>query len=479
MNIYGMLTELSEIAGKNDKQEYIKNNLDNDEFVTVMQFLVDKLVVSGISKKKWDKAETTRTITKFDGLDGVVEYIKENNTGKMVIVNYLKSYSDTLKSEDQVTFMKVVTKTLNLGVTKGWNKCVPSKLKTPEALYMGCQAYSEKLIDALFAKNEYILSQNKLDGQFLNVMVKDGKVVSTSARSGHPQYLSPETSFINAINNANLSGDFVINGELLLECEPNRSIANGIIRKMVDTNKKLLEAITDSEKNKIIIKFTEQKGSTPDFYQSNMIYKIWDIIPLEDYLNNTSKEEYSERFLNAERKVYLVNSDYFGLVESRKITTKKEALEHLAEELKKGKEGTVLKSPKNIFKSTKPSSQVKMKVEFNFELKIIGYKESEKIEGALGSFLCESKNGELTTGCYSGITPDQAIEFWNDRDSLVGKIIEVKGNGLSVNSKGNNSVMFPVFIDFRSDKKHANTFDEIKYIEQSALGLTEELNGNS
>ena len=118
-----------------------------------------------------------------------------------------------------------------------------------------------------------------------------------------------------------------------------------------------------------------------------------------------------------------------------------------------------------------------MKVEFNCELTIIGTKEGDKksTKGKLGSLLCESEDGLLYTGVGAGLSHELRDELWNKREELIGKIVEVKANGISTNKHGGTSLFFPAFIEIREDKTKSDTLETIKEIEESALGLKEEL----
>ena len=53
----------------------------------------------------------------------------------------------------------------------------------------------------------------------------------------------------------------------------------------------------------------------------------------------------------------------------------------------------------------------------------------------------------------------------------MGKILEVKCNGLSSNQEGGHSVLYPNFVEFRDDKDEANTYEECVEIEKMNLSL--------
>jgi DNA ligase-1 len=66
----------------------------------------------------------------------------------------------------------------------------------------------------------------------------------------------------------------------------------------------------------------------------------------------------------------------------------------------------------------------------------------------LRAFVVDYKGNELNVG--SGMSDEQRTEFWNKRDELAGRVIEVKYKEES-NDKttGNVSLQFPIFVSLR------------------------------
>ena len=92
---------------------------------------------------------------------------------------------------------------------------------------------------------------------------------------------------------------------------------------------------------------------------------------------------------------------------------------------------------------------LKVKTFHTVDLRIIGYKE-HKNKNRLGSFIVDYKGNSLNV---PGYTYDESIEFWNKRNEMIGKIIEVKYKDVSTNKDtGLESLQFPVFVTVREDK---------------------------
>ena len=138
-----------------------------------------------------------------------------------------------------------------------------------------------------------------------------------------------------------------------------------------------------------------------------------------------------------------------------------------------GEEGTVLKTADGLWRDGKKYTQIKMKVEFDLDLKVTGFNygnEGTKNVNVISSVTCESEEGTLSTRAH-GIPEDLMGFITENQETLMGSIITVKCNGLSSNSSGGHSVLYPNLKELRDDKTTANTFDECVEIDAAAKGL--------
>lgn len=85
------------------------------------------------------------------------------------------------------------------------------------------------------------------------------------------------------------------------------------------------------------------------------------------------------------------------------------------------------------------------------DVKCTGVFEGEgKNVGSLGGIYCYYKGFKLGVG--SGFTDAQRRKFWNDPDSIIGKIVQIKYKNETQNKNGGISVQFPIFEFIREDK---------------------------
>lgn len=95
---------------------------------------------------------------------------------------------------------------------------------------------------------------------------------------------------------------------------------------------------------------------------------------------------------------------------------------------------------------------IKIKSFKHSDLEIVGFEEGTgKNLGTLGAFKVKYKDNIVNVG--SGLTDEQRRTFWNTRDTLLGKIIQVKYKEESTDAvTGLHSLQFPVFECLRLDK---------------------------
>jgi ATP-dependent DNA ligase len=158
-----------------------------------------------------------------------------------------------------------------------------------------------------------------------------------------------------------------------------------------------------------------------------------------------------------------------SIVETRIVRTIKDVMEHFNEVVARDGEGTVVKSMDGVWMDGKPIYQVKIKIEINLDLKIVGFNygtKGTKNENVISSLNCETEDGLLFTS-PGGMDEDTMDYVTDNQNNLLNTIVEIKCSGLSKNNKDNYSTLHPRFCKFRDDKTVANTLDECIEISKS------------
>jgi len=123
-------------------------------------------------------------------------------------------------------------------------------------------------------------------------------------------------------------------------------------------------------------------------------------------------------------------------------------VKQLAEQyVKDGYEGIMLKDPKSAHWRRRHPGILKAKTVASYDLKIDQVQEGlGKYKNTLGALVLKSANNKVVK-VGSGISDKQRDELWKNRESLIGKIVEVSAQEVT-----KNSLRFPVFVKLRDDK---------------------------
>lgn len=117
-----------------------------------------------------------------------------------------------------------------------------------------------------------------------------------------------------------------------------------------------------------------------------------------------------------------------------------------------GKEGIMIKDPSAPYECIRSTAWMKLKPVLTVDLSIVDLQEGEdKFVGKLGAFICRGiEDGkEIYTKVGSGIGDELRSHFWENRDSIIGKIVEIKCDAITQNQNGTYSLRFPVFVRLR------------------------------
>lgn len=411
--------QLQNTSGKKDKEAIIATNKDNDLFKGNLMFLLDSRVQTGIATKSLKKE------IKYDGYVMAIEtwedcllYLMHNNTGKDIdilkVQMFIRMNTD---AEDRWFYEGMVTKTLKIGVdAKTVNKVIPNLIYEWK-VQLGSPSEKLKL-----KKNEKFFLSQKVNG--IRCSVYKGKMMSRQGKEfeglGH---------ILKDIYDCNLD-DYFIDGELIRRNTDNRDD---------NENFRLTASIVNSD--------TEDK--------SEIQFVIFDMFPKECIVNNRVPEKYEVRKARMQdmRQIFkqkgvtsmaIVEMLYEG-------TDTSEIWKWLDYSESMGWEGLILnKNTPYEFKRT--TNLIKIKKFHSCDLVITGYVEGQgKYEGVLGSLVVDYKGNRLEIG--SGFSDAERKEFWQNREDMIGRVMQIKYKDVSKNSKtGLESLQFATYECIRTDK---------------------------
>jgi len=196
---------------------------------------------------------------------------------------------------------------------------------------------------------------------------------------------------------------------------------------------------------------------------NDAVLHLFDIIPYADFLKKfwdkpqKIRSQMVQTWVNT-HKEKLANVDCLGY-EEVDLDTVQGQLRYI--EINKAAiagnyEGIMVKDPDAPYKSKRSTAWLKLKPFIEVSLTVVAVEEGTgRNEGRLGALLCKGTDDEkfIIVHVGSGFTDDQREEFWNDRDDLIGMIIEIRADAITQNRDDEHySLRFPRFKSFRGFK---------------------------
>lgn len=438
MRILQILNELAATNSRNEKIDILKKNKDNNELKEVIFAALDPRTQYYIKKIPGYAPEEFGPIALDWALKEIKRFSKRELTGNAAIEHL--SYILSHMSEDNAEVVeRIIQRDLKCGVNdstvnKVWKNLIP------EYPYMRCCLPKDAKLDKWNWKKG-IFSEIKADGMFVNINHDPDGNVELMSRSGSVMPNEPFTKLIESIQNT-IKKNTQTHGELLVrksgEILP-REIGNGILTSVL-------------------------KGGQFEADEEPLV-EIWDQIP---YGTDSDSRPYSERYDNILSQCIDIHN--IRVIETKIVYSMEEALEHYSDALSRGLEGTIIKNPDGVWKNGTSKDQVKMKLEVDVDLKIVGFIPGKgKNESTFGSITCESSEGLLSVN-VSGFKEKKQRgimtreEIWNNRDKLMGTIMTVRANAIMKPTKSNDrySLFLPRFVEFRNDKTDADSMNRVQ-----------------
>lgn len=460
MTIKNILDEIAAIGGKNDKLKALAKYKDNELLKRVIYLAHSPRIKFYIKQiPVYSNVETTLTLA--ESVEELTRLSDRTYTGAAA-TDFLLGILSYLDSDDAYVIERIIDKNLKIGMDSGINKVIPKLIE--ETPYQGAKSFSEKGALKLFEKGKAVMSQVKADGTYRNAIIRSGEVELIS-RQGEVSTL-PGAKFLLELSQFD---DCVLNGELTID-GVKRTIANGMVNSIMDIFEKEDER-GEVETAKKVKAFEDKHGPMVDAL-SKLRFTVWDMISVDEYFEFKSDTEYHERFNDLRKRLEYQSHEQVDLIETKFIRTYEEAMEHFMDTQKRGLEGTIIKQAAAGWKDGKPTYQIKMKLEMDMDLRIIGFNygaKGTKNENVISVLQLESECGKLKTA-PGGMTEAMMADITGRQDELMGTIVQIRCCGLSETDKG-WSTQHPSIVELRTDKDTCDTLESCIEIENMAKTL--------
>ena len=408
--------QIQETSSTNDKKTIIAANKDNELFKKCLVFLLDGNINTGISNKKINKkVEPSSELAPYylcmnSTFEEVMDYLNKNNTGTDVDIYEIQCFLEGHK-EYREFYEQMITKSFKLGAdAKVINSVIPGLIPTWEVM-LGTSIEHCKL-----PENTWFSLSQKLNGNRCTYYNGEFYTRQNKKYIG----LNHIKADIEKIPNAK---EYVFDGELIYKNN---------------------EGLSDSSA------FQKGTGIANNKSESKEELKLvlFDVLPKEEFDNKISKDTYKIRkkhLLDLKQyeteNIEIVQMFYEG-------TDQSEIWKWLDYCEQHDMEGCMLNLD-TPYECKRTKSLMKIKKFYDFDLQIVGYEEGTgRNKGRLGAFVVDYNGNKVKVG--SGYSDEERVNFWNNRDKYIGRVITVKYKEISKDKKtGLESLQFPVYCGIR------------------------------
>lgn len=436
-NLYLDFKTLQETSSRLEKEAFLKSKEHVQTFKTVLKFIVDPMIVTGIntSKIKKDVNYTFHTEKSYDyRIENFLKYFEENNTGRDIDIAYVNHYIEKLIEGEGLCYeavlekflQDIVTKSLRLGVSVTTCNKIYGKdfIKTLDVM-LGTSIENCKI-----PENAWISISHKLNGT--RCFYYKGHLYSRQGKEFTGcQHIIDD---IEALQEQTNFTDFVFDGELILKPD---------------------DELTDSERF--------QKGT--GIANSNLEDKsclelvLFDMLPTTEFEKGVSTYTYAERkhrylnytFETIEHYQFKNITVVEFLYEGYEHTEIEIALEYAEEHDWEG----VMVNLDTPYECRRTKNLIKVKKFYTYDLKVIKVEAGTgRNENRVGKFIVDFKGNEVGVG--SGLSDEQRIYYWKHPEEIIGRVIEVKYKEVTKNKDGTESLQFPTFVSVREVGKEVS-----------------------
>lgn len=414
-------------SSRNAKLEILRDYSDNDIIKYYLDFIYNPYIITGISNKKLHKVlatHVTNTDASINSARTLLDYIKEHNTGTDNVIYQCQRYLSSIGNPELEDLLcNIITKNVQLGIdVLSINKCMNNLI--PD--------FKVQLANKYFDKPEYVEGKKftlttKIDGGRIIAIKKDGEVTFyTRAGQLYEGLVDLEAEMLEK-----LPDNICLDGEITLLCS---------------------DGLTSKDQYKQTMKIVRKDG-----IKHGVKMLVFDMMPADDFLHQNCSATYEFRRAALETLFSVISLKYFKLLDNLYTGEDTNEIQKILNaQIANGEEGIMINICDALYEFKRTNSLLKVKKFKSCDLRVIDMERgTNKNSDRLGAFICEYKNGN-TVKVGSGMSYEQRLDFWNNKDKYIGRIIEIGYFEETSNADGGLSLRFPTFKDVRLDKNEPN-----------------------
>ena len=196
-----------------------------------------------------------------------------------------------------------------------------------------------------------------------------------------------------------------------------------------------------------------------DVQSGDAVLHLFDILPLEDFeqgICHTPQQLRSQTLIgwyntnsNAIPNVTVLDHQEVDLDTQEGQKQFKEINQRAVDG---GYEGIMIKDPDAAYECKSNVSWLKLKPFIEVSLNVVDFEEGTgRNAGRLGAIICEGEDDGrgIRVNVGSGFSDANRVDYWVDREAMVGHVAEVRADAVTQNQDGTYSLRFPRFLRFR------------------------------
>ncbi len=205
-------------------------------------------------------------------------------------------------------------------------------------------------------------------------------------------------------------------------------------------------------------KLMKQAHRKSDAQTDNMVYHIFDIIPLDAFKEgHCNLQQYKRIEWLESARSQLLETDCLRIMNGLDVDLDTaeghDIMNRYAQDcVAEGFEGIMIKNLGAPYECKRSSFWMKWKPTISVDLEIVGFEEGTgRNEGRLGAIICEGEDNDrrIRVNVGTGFSDALRDEYWASRDDLLGHLVEVQADAVTQNQDGSYSLRFPRFLRFR------------------------------
>jgi DNA ligase-1 len=402
----------------------------NTEFFEGCRLALDPMITFGLKQipEKTDEDGPGLPWDSFTlALTGFVTRNVTGNTARDMVSQMMKSAT---KAEWNGWYRRILIKDLRCGVSeKTINKVVEKKYADYAIPVFGCQLAHDSANHETKVSGKKLI-EVKLDGvRVITIVRADGRVDMFS-RNGKElanfPHIAQQISNVIQLKGSSKSMDVVLDGEIM------------------------------SSSFQDLMKQVHRKDNVE---AGDAVLNLFDVLPLEDFEKGFYDKDQTTRssmikFWVEQNQALIPNVTYVAneLVDLDTPEGQARYKEINAKAIAGGYEGIMLKDPLAGYECKRSVAWLKLKPFIEVSLAVVAVEEGTgKNIGKLGALVCEGVDDgkAIRVNVGSGLTDEDRVTYWDNADTLIGNIVEVRADAITQNQDGTYSLRFPRFKGFR------------------------------